>query len=147
MERRTAAFIGHSDCAALDDRKLMDALTKTADEGYQIFLNGGMGQFDLKCARYVSELKRSYAGIQSILVILYLSFRGFPQGLFDDIIFPEELEGCRYKAAIPRRNRYLVDHSGLVLCYVNHDWGGAAKTYAYARRRGKRIVNLGTLRA
>jgi len=147
MKRGTVTFIGHGDCARLDDRRLMEALTGIAEEGYRVFLNGGMGQFDLQCARCVNALKRSYAEIQNLLVIPYLSFQAYPQKLFDGIIFPEELEGCHYKAAIPKRNRYLVDQSDLILCYVNHDWGGAAKTYGYARRLGKRIINLGVQKA
>ena len=39
----------------------------------------------------------------------------------------------------------MVDHAELALCYVNYGWGGAVKTYAYAGRRKKRIINLGKM--
>ena len=40
------------------------------------------------------------------------------------------------------RNRYMVDRSGLCLCYFNHMQGGTAYTVAYAAREGVRLVNL-----
>lgn len=146
MELRAATFIGHGNCMELSQAILEDAVEAIIKEGYKVFLNGGMGQFDLKCAGCLSRLKRRYADIQSILVIPYLSYRVVQPELFDEIIHPEELDNCHYKTAILKRNRYLVDHSEIALCYVNHNWGGAAKTCAYAYRKGKHIVNLGSMR-
>ena len=47
---------------------------------------------------------------------------------YHDTIYPEGFEKYHFKAAIPARNRYLVDNSAYAICYVTHDWGGAAKT-------------------
>jgi len=43
MERKTVTFVGHNDCMKLNDQLLVNALEKAVEEGYRIFLNGGMG--------------------------------------------------------------------------------------------------------
>lgn len=58
-------------------------------------------------------------------------------------IYPEGFEKYHFKAAIPARNRYLVDNSAYAICYVTHDWGGAAKTYQRAVKKGLTIIKLG----
>ena len=52
-------------------------------------------------------------------------------------------EKYHFKAAIPARNRYLVDNAAYALCYVTHGWGGAAQTLKRAQKKGLTIINLG----
>ena len=49
------------------------------------------------------------------------------------------------KAAIPARNRYMVEHAAYALCYIEHTWGGAAQTYKMAVKKGLTVLNLGEL--
>ena len=58
-------------------------------------------------------------------------------------IYPEGFEKYHFKAAIPARNRYLVDNAAYALCYVTHGWGGAAQTLERAQKKGLTIINLG----
>jgi len=37
-----------------------------------------------------------------------------------------------------------VNEADIVVAYVTHDWGGASTTLAYAKRKGKEIINYGT---
>ena len=83
--------------------------------------------------------------MECLLVIPYLSFRIRERKYFDDILYPEGFEKYHFKAAILERNRFMVNHSSYALCYVDHDWGGAAKTYRLAVRQGLRSINLGEL--
>ena len=46
------------------------------------------------------------------------------------------------KSAIQNRNRSMVDRSDLVVCYVDHQSGGAFQTMQYALKRGKKVINL-----
>lgn len=39
-------------------------------------------------------------------------------------------------------NRSMVDRSDLVVCYVEHESGGAYQTMAYAGKSGKTVINL-----
>ena len=36
----------------------------------------------------------------------------------------------------------MVDKADYIICFVDHDWGGAYQTYKYAKRKGKKILNL-----
>ncbi len=47
-----------------------------------------------------------------------------------------------YKAAIGRRNRWLVDCADWVIAFVYRDFGGAAKTVQYALQQGEKVINL-----
>ena len=40
------------------------------------------------------------------------------------------------------RNRYLVDHCSLIVCYFNGTPGGTQKTLEFAQRSGKQIITL-----
>ena len=88
-------------------------------------------------------MKGKYPQIRSYLVIPYLSFQISEPRYFDEIIYPEGFEKYHFKAAIVKRNQYLVDHSSYALCFVTHHWGGAAKTYQCALKKGLAILNLG----
>lgn len=83
--------------------------------------------------------------MRRILVIPYLSFRIQERKYFDEVLYPEGFEKYHFKAAIPAKKRFLVNHSAYTLCYVDHDWGGAAKTYRLAVRQGLQVINLGEL--
>jgi len=41
-----------------------------------------------------------------------------------------------------RRNRYLVDHSGVCLCYLTQETGGTVYTVGYAGQKGLQVVNI-----
>lgn len=144
MDRETTAtFIGHRDCMALEPKTVQAAVRRLASVGVTDFLCGGMGGFDWLCARTVHLCKADAPRLQRHLVIPYLSFRIDHPEYFDSILYPEGFEKYHFKAAIPARNRYLVENSSYAICYIEHDWGGAAKTYAQALRKGLTIINVG----
>jgi hypothetical protein len=39
----------------------------------------------------------------------------------------------------------MIDSADIVIAYIDHAWGGAYKTYSYAKRKKKRIINLGKI--
>lgn len=39
-------------------------------------------------------------------------------------------------------NRLYLDRSDLVICYVDHQSGGAFQTMQYAMKCGKKVINL-----
>ncbi len=139
----SATFIGHNKCYGISEENVKQAIIKLIELGVTDFLSGGQGGFDRMCACCVSKLKVKYPHIRNILVIPYLSFNVFNKEIFDTILYPKDFEKYHFKAAIPARNKYMVDNSCFAICYVVHSWGGAAKTYETARKRGLRIINLG----
>lgn len=40
------------------------------------------------------------------------------------------------------RNRYMVDKASLLICFVDHESGGAYQTLKYAKKQRKSIINL-----
>lgn len=145
MREITATFIGHGSCPELRPDIVQREIMAMTERGIRIFLCGGMGQFDRMCARSVWRQKQNCAQIKSCLVIPYLTFSVREPEWFDEIIYPEELENVYFKRAILLRNRYLVQHSAHALCYVNHGWGGAARTYELARKERLNIINIGRM--
>ena len=143
MREHTCCFIGHSECYGLSSERVRAAIEDLINQGVTDFLCGGMGDFDWMCARLTYELKPKYPNIRCDLIIPYLTFRVLEPKYFDSIVYPEGFEKYHFKAAIVARNRYLVRQSAYALCYVTHDWGGAAKTYAFARRQKLELINLG----
>ncbi len=116
----TAVFIGHSKCYNLSIDKLEEAIKQCIENGITQFLSGGQGEFDRICAYTVFRLKSRHPHIKNILVIPYLSFNIFNEDIFDEILYPNEFEKYYYKVAIPQRNKYMVCHSDIAICYINH---------------------------
>lgn len=142
----TATFIGHKECYGVKSEDVRVEIVKLIEAGVTDFMSGGMGSFDWMCARIVYDLKKTYPQIHNYLVIPYLTFSILEEKCFDSIVYPEGFEKYHFKAAIPARNKYLVDNSAYALCYVTHGWGGAAQTYERAVKKGLTIINLGIKR-
>ena len=101
------------------------------------------GGFDAYAASLVRELKRRYPAIHSTQVLPYLD-RTVDTAKYDGTLYPP-LEKVPRRYAISRRNEYMVNEADIVVAYVTRDWGGAATTLAYARRKKKEIINYGKI--
>ena len=144
MKETALTFIGHGTCYGIDKEMIKTVLRPLiADKGIDTFYSGGMGDFDWVCARAVYELKAEFPHIRNYLVIPYLSFTIRNKDIFDEIIYPEGFEKYYFKAAITKRYHFLVDNVAYALCYVKHDWGGAAQTFKYAQKKKIKIINVG----
>lgn len=142
LKENAAVFIGQSDVFELDIESLTKEITMLIENGITTFYSGGMGGFDRVSSGVVHRLKNTYTHIKNYLVIPYLSFNVFDEKRFDEIIFPEQLEGVPYKAAIPRRNKYMIEQSGTAICFVKHSVGGSAKSLEIAMNKGLNIVHI-----
>ncbi|MBS7262189.1 MAG: hypothetical protein KIG36_01095 [Eubacteriales bacterium] len=109
-------------------------------EGAVLFLLGGYGRFDALAARATRKAQARHPEIQSVLVVPYPD-RKYDETLYDRTVYPP-LEAVPRRFAISKRNEYMVDKADAVVAYVEHAWGGAAKTAAYAARRKKRVILL-----
>lgn len=137
------SFCGHRDVYQQEkvSAKLEEAIACLISEGASRFLLGGYGDFDLLAAKAVCRAKKRIPELESILVIPYLD-RKYDCDLYDRTLYPG-LEHVPRRYAISKRNEYMVDVSDVLLAYVTHDWGGAARTVEYARQKKKRVVMLG----
>ncbi len=58
-------------------------------------------------------------------------------------IFPEILDKTPKKYAIIKRNKFMIDKSQFLICYVNNSFTNAYDFLEYAERKGLKIINLG----
>lgn len=137
----TVTFCGHSDVYGDEtvrrwlEETVEDLILRDAD----LFYLGGYGGFDRMAASAVWELKKRYPNIESVLVLPYLD-RKMNEDIYDCTTYPP-LEEVPRRFAISKRNEWMVDQADVVVAYVTHGWGGAAKTLTYSRRKKKEIYH------
>ena len=119
-------------------------------EGYDTFLSGMSEGFDLIAARAVLEFKQNRPDIHLIAVI---PFEGQDSGYSledkatykyicenaDSVVYTSQFY---YKEAFLKRNDFLLDNCGLVVCYYSGQHGGTMYTYNRAKRRELPISNI-----
>ena len=105
LKEKTVVFIGHSDCFGLNESALLRTLESLLEQGFCVFLNGGMGDFDWACARCLQKLRPLYPSLHHELILPYLGFSIREPAYFDEIVFPEALEGIPgVESAVADRN-------------------------------------------
>ena len=132
------------------EERVKETLESLIGRGHRlVFLCGGMGQFDALCASAVCSLKKRHPEkeIQLCLFIPYLSDKinaekSYLQAVYDEILMPEGLEYAHYKAAIPKRNRWMVDQADCLISYIIRQYGGAYQTCRYAMKKSIPIINV-----
>ena len=110
------------------------------EQGATIFYLGGYGEFDSLAASILRKQKKQYPQIEVILVQAYLNTGRNTCG-YDATIYPP-LETVPRRYAISYRNRWMVENADIVISYVLRDWGGAAATLKYAKRKKKKIFSF-----
>ena len=86
------------------------------------------------------ELSEDYPHIRYAVVL-----ERFPEKCgvdCSDTILPEGIEEAPRRFAVDRRNQWMLRQSDMVVCYVTHSWGGAAKYAETAKRQKKSVFNL-----
>lgn len=136
----------HKDVEESVERELHELMEQDSEFCFYV---GRDGEFDALCAQAVRRLKQQYPEkqIRLILVEPYMKQSINTEGewlrsRYDDIIIPEPLLGIHYKAAIQRRNQWMIDHSQILITYVRKDHGGAFTSLIYAQRRGLNVIRI-----
>ncbi|MBP3580279.1 MAG: DUF1273 family protein [Clostridia bacterium] len=148
---RICCFAGHSELYGESEiyTKVVSVIENLIlTENINEFWVGNYGSFDKLCARAVRELKEKYSDIQLNLVIPYLTveinaYKEQYYRNFDNILIADIPEKTPKNFKIIKSNEYMVQNSKVLVCYVEHFFGGAAKTVEYAKkRRNIKIVNV-----
>lgn len=151
---QTCCFTGHRAIPAEQYEPLKERLTDTIKsliaEGVLYYGAGGALGFDTLAAQCIIEQRKNNPSIKLILVLPCRSqakkWRAEDQQTYeaikaqaDKIVYTSEeyTRDCMFK-----RNRHLVDYSGICVCYKTKDSGGTAYTVDYATRQGLEIINL-----
>lgn len=145
----SCAFFGHREFCShlLCETKLKSLiLSLLSKEEYVEFLVERNGEFD----RFVSStiqltVKNNNSCNHAHVLVLpyetaeYRTNKTEFENYYDEI---EIFEAKHYKSAIAERNRYMIDHAELIICYVKQKCGGAYQALRYAQQQNKRIINL-----
>ena len=135
-------FIGHRDYDFGSDAAIENAVIRLIRRGYSRFLCGGMGNFDLACAKTVRGLKEKYPHISLCLVLpWYEDFAEIDLPCDEMIRFIPE-EELRPGVAILARNRFMIDNAAAAICFVCKDRGGAYASWWYALVNALEIYNI-----
>ena len=154
MRERTCCFTGHRELPVRGRKELTTKLEETIigliDRGIRFYGAGGARGWDTLAAQTVLRLKGRFPHIKLILVFpCRTQTRGWPaadvqeyeriKALADKVVYTsqEYTKGCMHK-----RNRHLVDHSSVCVCYLTKKDGGTAYTVDYAERQELEIINL-----
>ena len=146
MKEKICSFCGHRDADSSLRAQIKETITDIiVNEGITIFYSGGIGNFDMLCESVVRELKRTYP-LKLYLIMQYMTQKINRDGkyykeLYDDIIIPD-LGEVHYKRAITERNRWMVEQSDVILCYIYRSSGGAYQMYHYAQKLCKAVHNV-----
>ena len=108
---------------------------------------GGYGGFDNFAYDCCKKFKETHSKVSLVFVTPYLTAEyqknhlNYQKTRYDAIIYPE-IENKPPRYAITYRNKYMVEKADFVVAYITHDWGGAYKTYQYAKSKKKPIFNV-----
>ena len=150
--RRICCFAGHSEIYGKEDvyAKLLSVIENLiSEENINEFLVGNYGEFDKLAAKAVRALKERYSDIQLTLVIPYLTseineYREQYYRSYDNILLADIPEKIPEKLRIIKTNQYMIRNAEVLVCYVKHSFGGAAKTLEYAENTAHiKVINLG----
>ena len=151
---QTCCFTGHRHLPPEEQAEIASRLECVISAQYQKGIRyygaGGALGFDALAARTVIRLRENCPGMKLILVLPCLTqTRGWrPEDVAeyerikaqaDKVVYMAQqyTPGCMHK-----RNRHLVDHSGVCVCYLTKESGGTAYTVNYAKRHGVEIINI-----
>jgi len=149
-----ACFTGHRFLPRPDVPLLRALLRESILEaytlGFRTFYCGAALGFDLLAGQEVLALRPSCPGLRLALVIPCedqnrywpeaesIAWRQLKQAA-DQVIVKSPVY---YAGCMQVRNRYMVDHSRLCICYQEHFSGGAFSTVRYAQRNQVPVLNL-----
>ena len=108
------------------------------NEGADEFYVGNHGNFDRMAIAVLSELSETRA-FHFYVVLAYLpAEKEKPRA--DHTILPdlsEKIENIPPRFAIHYRNKFMIEAADVVVTYVQHSWGGAAKYKRLAEKKNR----------
>ena len=148
----TVAFFGHRyiDNPLKVEELLEEQIRKLINEKeYVDFVVGRNGEFDQCVSSTVLRVRKNVRDDNSALVLVlpyataeYLNNENYFHEYYTDIEISHAASVAHPKSAIQIRNREMIDRADLVICYIEHEKGGAWQTVQFAIKQGKNVINL-----
>lgn len=141
----TCCFFGHKDAPPSIYDTLEEAIEKIiAEDDVTEFLVGNQGQFDGMVLKALRRIKEKYPHVSYNVVLVYMPAEKEECNPYDfgETMLPEGIENAHPRYAISWRNKWMVNEADVVIAYVTHTWGGAARYMEMAAKKGKQIINI-----
>ncbi len=152
LHNNTLCFSGHRYYAAApdDEARLAAAVEAAFADGYRTFISGMASGFDLAAAEAVVRLRARAA---EVVLVAAIPFAGQPGGYtpadrvrYDAILAAadrtEVLAERYFHGCYLRRDDWMVERSGRVICWYDGSSSGTRYTVRRALARGLEIVNI-----
>ncbi len=142
---KICTFFGHR---SIEDDKgirarldilLIDLITR---HNVDTFFVGELGNFERMAFRQLMCLKKKYPHIELNLICAYYRQLLEAQRMlfYDNAILPVSRQVRR--AAIPQRNKWVVQNCDMAICYIDIPMGGAYKAFCDLQKLHKPVYNL-----
>lgn len=142
MEFCKCTFFGHRDAPPGIKASLRQVLSDLIErQGVKQFYVGNQGSFDTMARNLLAEFEQTH-GISYEIVLAYLPIQEDPLCDADHTLLPEGIETVPPRFAIEYRNKWMIDHSDIVVTYVHRSFGGAAKFKELAEKRNKVVIPI-----
>lgn len=147
MEIYRVSFIGHRELHSIryvEDRiegLVRDLLSK---KEYVEFYLGRNGDFDISAASAIKRAQKALGAHNSSLILVlpyHTRDEDYFDTFYDEILLPIDNK-THFKAAITKRNEWMIDNSDLLIIYVESELGGAYTALKYAKRKGASVINI-----
>ncbi|MGN0683990.1 MAG: hypothetical protein ACI4JY_09970 [Oscillospiraceae bacterium] len=137
------AFFGHKDTPSAVKPLLEQTVQRLIEENEEItFLVGTHGAFDLMVQSVLGQALQKHPHITCHIVLSYIPVENNGEQHPLPTLVPEGIESVPKRFAISFGNNYMVNECDTVVCYITHDWGGAAQFVNKAKKKGKTVINL-----
>ena len=133
--------------------RLFQRIRELHGDGIVTFYAGGALGFDTLSAEAVLKYRAEHPDVRLVIAIPCenQADRWKPEDIarYQEIRRAADESVClskRYdRECMRRRNRFMVDHSAVCVCYLTRERSGTAKTVRYAEEQGLRIINLAAI--
>ena len=146
---QACSFFGHHDATDSVYPKLLYTIEELIlQRGISFFMVGNHGAFDSMAYRALCEMRKKHPHIEVRVVLAYIPQKAEEYPSYDpkDGCIPDGIERIPRRFAILYRNKWMIKNSEIVVTYVTHRIGGAAKAEEYAGKQEKEIIALGGMR-
>ena len=143
-------FTGHRVLRDLDFALMDRVIENLIKNGCRRFLCGMAKGFDLAAAESVIALMGDYPGIE-LVACIPCKGQSDKFSSADKARYERILQSCSeivtlseeyYAGCMHFRDRYMVDNCDTVVCYLRRKSGGTFYTVNYAKKLGKKIIEL-----
>ncbi|MBR0414326.1 MAG: DUF1273 family protein [Clostridia bacterium] len=148
MEKACCGF-GHRFVLENIAPALKKEVARAVKEGCRVFYTGAQGDFDTCFTEAVRAViaENKQLPLRLICVKPYYTQslqenREYYETKFAEVLIPSVLDDVHYKAAISKRNQWMIEKSDIVITYTIREYGGAYQALCYAQKQGKDIRQI-----